>query len=84
MIGQIPKSTLQDIVFGDKSSELSEDTFKAVLKASLRIGERFGGGEQYVDLHTDQIERLVRNPYIISHEEFEEIKNNGDDIIIVS
>ena len=76
IIGQIPKDTLRNIVFGDKSSELSKDTFEAALKASLEVDEGDISLRKSVYLTFDQIERLIKNPYFMSHDEFEEIRDD--------
>ena len=75
-MSQVPKDVLIDIVFGDKSSELSEETFSTALQTGLRI-ERTTYGSR-ISLSVDQIESLIRNPYIISPEKFDEIKNTEE------
>ena len=71
VLKRIPRKILIDILFERKSIEFYEDNFKIVLKAILYIDTR----DQYVSLSIDQIEALIRNPYIISPEEFDKIKN---------
>ena len=77
-IQDIPKNTLRNVVFGDKASELSETTFHAALKAVLEVREDYYGSEsKHSSLNSDQIESLVRNPYIINPEMFDRIKNTN-------
>ena len=70
LMSRIPKHILTTIVFGDKSSELSESTFQSALKASLKIetGRLF---ERQVSLSIEQMETLIRDPRIISREELD-------------
>lgn len=74
-IQNIPKNTLRNAVFGDKASELSETIFHAALKVVVEVEEK--NGIKYNYLNIDQIERLVRNPYIINPERFDRIKNTN-------
>ena len=72
-INRIPKDILQNAVFGDKASELSETILHAILKVVVEVEEK--NEIKYTYLNMDQLERLVRNPYIINPERFDRIKN---------
>lgn len=74
-ISRIPENILTAIVFGDKSSELSESTFKTALKTILEIQNRYS--RKQISLSIKQIEALVRNPHIISREEFDRATEEG-------
>ena len=79
LMNRIPKDILKDIVFGDKSSELFREIFRIALGANLEVKDREYDRGKYVSLSIDQIEELIRNPHIISREEFEEIENNREE-----
>ena len=73
---RVPKDHLRAVVFGDKSSELSEPTFRTALKAVLKVDEDYHG--KNIFLEVDQVEALIRNPHIISREEFDEDTEETD------
>ena len=76
LTSRIPKKTLKAVVFGDKSSEFSPSTFKAALKTILKVEKEHG--RSFVSLGIDQVESLIRNPHIISREEFDKVIEETD------
>ena len=63
---------------GTKALNFLKKPLSQLDKAILEKIKKDGLGHRYVSLDIDQIEALIKNPYIISREEFEKIKNEKE------